>query len=78
MKGQRQANWDPDLGLAILAATQDPPHAQQVIANYMGFTRQRVEQIEKKALRKLRIRLMGQPQLWEAMRDQFVETVRRR
>jgi hypothetical protein len=36
MKGQRQANWDPDLGLAILAATQDPPHAQQVIANYMG------------------------------------------
>ena len=50
MKGQRQANWDPDLGLAILAATQDPPHTQQVIANYMGFTRQRVEQIEKKAL----------------------------
>ena len=78
MKGQRQANWDPDLGLAILAATQDPPHTQQVIANYMGFTRQRVEQIEKKALRKLRIRLMGQLQLWEAMRDQFVETVRRR
>ena len=48
MRGRRQANWDPDLGLAILAATQYPPHTQQVIANYMGLTRQRVEQIEKK------------------------------
>jgi DNA-directed RNA polymerase sigma subunit (sigma70/sigma32) len=66
MKGRRQGNWDPDLGLAILAATQYPPHTQQVIANYMGLSRQRVEQIEKKALRKVRIQLMRQPQVWEA------------
>jgi len=76
MRGQRRVNWDPDLGLAILAATQYPPHTQQVIANYMGVTRQRVDQIEKKALRKLRTRLMGQPQVWEAMRDQYLESVR--
>jgi sigma-70-like protein len=66
MKGRRQGNWDPDLSLAILAATQYPPHTQQVIANYMGVSRQRVEQIEKKALRKVRIQLMRQPQVWEA------------
>jgi DNA-directed RNA polymerase sigma subunit (sigma70/sigma32) len=69
MRGRRLGDWDPDLGLAILAATKYPPHTQQVIANYMGVTRQRVEQIEKKALRKVRIRLMRQPQVWEAVRD---------
>ncbi len=78
MRGRRQGNWDPDLGLAILAATQYPPHTQQVIADYMGVSRQRVEQIEKKALRKMRIRLIGQPQVWEAVRDQYLENVRRR
>jgi len=69
MRGRRLGDWDPDLGLAILAATNYPPHARQIIANYMGVTRQRVEQIEKKALRKLRIRLMRQPQVWDAVRD---------
>ena len=69
MKGRGRGSWDPDLGLAILAATQYPPHTQRVLANYMGVTRQRVQQIEKKALRKLRIRLMRQPQVWEALRD---------
>ena len=69
MRGQRRGDRDPDLGLAILAATQYPPHTQQIVANYMGVSRQRVEQIEKKALRKLRIRLMRQPQVWEAVRD---------
>src|SRR4030095_1514229 len=78
MKRRRQGNWDPDLGLAILAATQYPPHTQQVIANYMGLSRQRVEQIEKKALRKVRIRLMRQPQVWEAVREQYLENVRSR
>ena len=77
MKGRRQGNWDPDLGLAILAATKYPPHTQQVIAHYMGFSRQRVEQIEKKALRKLRLQLMRQPQVWEAVRDQYFEIVSR-
>ena len=48
MKGLRQGNSDPDLGLAILAATQYSPDTQQVIANYMDVSRQRVEQIEKK------------------------------
>ena len=78
MKGRRQGNWDPDLGLAILAATQYPPHTQQMIANYMGVSRQRVEQIEKKALRKVRIRLMRQPQVWEAVREQYLENVKSR
>ena len=78
MRGRRQANWDPDLGLAILAATQYPPHTQQVIANYMGLTRQRVEQIEKKALRKMRLKLMREPQVWEAVRDQYLESIRGR
>ena len=66
MKGRRQGNWDPGLGLAILAATQYPQHTQQVIANYLGVSRQGVEQIERKALRKVRIQLMRQPQVWEA------------
>ena len=78
MKRRRQGNWDPDLGLAILAATQYPPHTQKVIANYMGLSRQRVEQIEKKALRKVRVRLMRQPQVWEAVREQYLENVRSR
>jgi len=69
MRGHRQGNWNPDLGLAILAATQYPPHTQRVLANYMGVSRQRLQQIEKKALRKIRIRLMRQPQVWEALRD---------
>lgn len=69
MKGRRRDIWDSDLGLAILAATQYPPHTQRVLANYMGVSRQRVQQIEKKALRKLRIRLMRQPQVWEVLRD---------
>jgi DNA-directed RNA polymerase sigma subunit (sigma70/sigma32) len=73
MRGRRQGDWDSDLGLAILAATKYPPHTQQVIANYMGVTRQRVEQIEKKALRKLRIRLMRQPQVWDAVRDHVIK-----
>jgi DNA-directed RNA polymerase sigma subunit (sigma70/sigma32) len=69
MRGQRRGDWDPDLGLAILAATQYPPHTQRVIADYMGVSRQRVEQIERKAIRKMRIRLMRQPEVWEAVRD---------
>ena len=51
------SNDEQMLGLAILAATSEPPHTQEVIANYMGVTRQRVDQIEKIALRKLRIRM---------------------
>jgi DNA-directed RNA polymerase sigma subunit (sigma70/sigma32) len=73
MKGQRHGNWDPDLGLAILAATRYPPHTQEIIANYMGVSRQRVAQIEQKALRKLRIRLMRQHQVWEAARDHLFQ-----
>ena len=69
MKGRRRDIWDSDLGLAILAATQYPPDTQRVLANYMGVSRQRAQQIEKKALRKLRIRLMRQPQVWEVLRD---------
>ncbi len=73
MRGRCRDNWDPDLGLAILAATQDPPHPQRVLANYMGVSRQRVQQIEKKALRKLRIRLMRQPDVWEELRNHIFQ-----
>ena len=52
--GKRHETWNPDLGLAILAATSKPPHNLSEIAAYMGVSRQRVEQIEKRALRKLR------------------------
>ena len=73
MRGRRGGNWDPNLGIVILAATQYPPHTQQVLANYMGVSRQRVQQIEMKALRKLRIRLMRQPQVWEAAREHIFQ-----
>ncbi len=54
MKGRAQRHWNPDLGLAILAATSVPPHNREEIAAYMGISRERVRQIEEKALRKLR------------------------
>ena len=57
MPCRRHGNWNPDLGLAILAATTTPPHGLREIAAYMGLSWQRVWQIEQTALRKLRIQL---------------------
>ncbi len=54
MKGRKNQHWNPDLGLAILAATSVPPHSCDEIAAYMGVSRQRVDQITQRALRKLR------------------------
>ena len=54
MKGRATREWNPDLGLAILAATSVPPHSRAEVAAYMGVTRERVRQIEERALKKLR------------------------
>jgi DNA-directed RNA polymerase sigma subunit (sigma70/sigma32) len=54
---KRHESWNPDLGLAILAATRCPPHRLRVIAAYMGLSWQRVWQIEQHALRKIRAAL---------------------
>ena len=56
-RGKRTESWNPDLGLAILAATSKPPHSLRVIAAYMGLSWQRVSQIEQRALRKIRAAL---------------------
>lgn len=60
MRGKRKSRQeDMDLGLAILSCLAIPgvPLTQQDIAAFAGCTRQRIEQIENGALRKLRIRL---------------------
>ncbi len=54
MKGRKNQQWNPDLGLAILEATSTPPHTNHTIAAYMGVSPQRVDQIIQRALRKLR------------------------
>lgn len=47
-----------DLGLAILAAIDTPPHTCATIAAYCGVSKQRIHQIEQKALRKLRVNFL--------------------
>jgi DNA-directed RNA polymerase sigma subunit (sigma70/sigma32) len=54
MKGRLPRNANIDLGLAILASTSDPPRTSRTIAAYCGCSRQCIQQIEQKALRKLR------------------------
>ena len=60
---KRHEKWNPDLGLAILAATSIPPHNLREIAAYMGLSWQRVHQIEQRALRKLRAKLYRDKEL---------------
>lgn len=59
MRGKRTNGSEIDLGLAIIAALRHPGECltQQDIAAWCGCTRQRIEQIEKQALRKIRRRL---------------------
>ena len=71
MKGRLARNANIDLGLAILASTNEPPHTCQTIAAYCGCSRQRIQQIEQKALRKLRATLDGDKILREAFENEF-------
>jgi DNA-directed RNA polymerase sigma subunit (sigma70/sigma32) len=71
MKGRLARNGNIDLGLAILASTSEPPHTCQTIAAYCGCSRQRIQQIEQKALRKLRATLDRDSILRDAFEHEF-------
>ena len=71
MKGTLARNANIDLGLAILASTSEPPHTCQTIAAYCGCSRQCIQQIEQKALRKLRATLHRNRILREAFEHEF-------
>ena len=71
MKGRLPCNANIDLGLAILASTSEPPHTAKTIAAYCGCSRQRIQQIEQKALRKLRATLYRDRILSEAFENEF-------
>ena len=59
MKGTLNKGADIDLGLAISAATLEPGEhrTNEEIAAYCGCTRQNVDRIYQRAMRKLRVRL---------------------
>jgi DNA-directed RNA polymerase sigma subunit (sigma70/sigma32) len=71
MKGILAGNANIDLGLAILASTSEPPHTCKTIAAYCGCSRQRIQQIEQKALRKFRAALYRDRTLREAFESEF-------
>jgi DNA-directed RNA polymerase sigma subunit (sigma70/sigma32) len=71
MKGRLARNANIDLGLAILASTSEPPHTCQAIAAYCGCSRQRIQQIEQKALRRLTVTLDRDRILREAFENEF-------
>ena len=73
MKGRLARNANIDLGLAILASTSQPPHTSRTIAAYCGCSRQRIQQIEQKALRKLRAALYRDRILKEGFENEFQE-----
>ena len=70
MKGILARNANIDLGLAILASTSEPSHTYRTIAAYCGCSRQRIQQIEQKALRKLRAALYRDRILREAFENE--------
>ena len=72
MKGRLACNANIDLGLAILASTSEPPHTARTIAAYCGCSRQCIQQIEQKALRKLRAALYRDRLLSEAFENEFL------
>ena len=71
MKGILARNANIDLGLAILASTSEPPHTCKTIAAYCGCSRQAIQQIEQKALRKFRAALYRDRILREAFENEF-------
>jgi hypothetical protein len=71
MKGRLARDANIDLGLAILASTSEPPHTSGTIAAYCGCSRQRIQQIEQKALRKFRAALYRDRILNEAFENEF-------
>jgi DNA-directed RNA polymerase sigma subunit (sigma70/sigma32) len=71
MKGRPTRDANIDLGLAILASTNEPPHTCRTIAAYCGCSRQRIQQIEQNALRKFRAALYRDRTLKEAFEDEF-------
>ena len=71
LKGRLPPNANIDLGLAILASTSEPPHTAKTIAAYCGCTRQCIQQIEQKALRKLRAALYRDRILGEAFETEL-------
>jgi len=71
MKGRLARTANIELGLAILASTSEPPHTSRTIAAYCGCSRQRIQQIEHKALRKLRAALYRDTIISEALRMSF-------
>jgi DNA-directed RNA polymerase sigma subunit (sigma70/sigma32) len=71
MKGRLARTANIDLGLAILALTSEPSHTSRTIAAYCGCSRQRIQQIEHKALRKLRAALYRDRRLKEALENEF-------
>ena len=70
MKGRLARNANIDLGMAILASTNEPPHTCQTIAAYCGCSRQRIQQIEQKALRKPRATLDRDRTLREVLENE--------
>jgi transcriptional regulator len=76
MKGKRTPGSHVDLGLAILGVLnfQHNPLTQVDIAAWCGCSRQLIEQIEKKALRKIRNRLRfgsKDAQLWHELMNEL-------
>ncbi len=62
-----------DLGLAISAhhSVLGVPRTSDSIAAYCECSRQRIEQIEKRAMRKCRVYLYRHPELGEELREIF-------
>jgi hypothetical protein len=60
-----------DLGLAISGATLPPGKTRNCteIAAYCGCSKQNIEQLENKALRKLRHKVLFTPELRETLAD---------
>ena len=77
MKSRLARTANIALGLAILASTSEPPHTSRTIAAYCGCSRQRIQQIEQKALRKFRAALYRDRILREAFENELQGLLRK-